>query len=495
MTNIQSDEKNAKINNELNKSKLDEHFQGLSSVLKKTAKEYGSLELVGMLCSQDSIEAEHRVADVMGDVGRSVLRDVFESLDPEESKIVVEGKSYRKVDPTPVRAYTLLGWVEFLRSRYRPSGLGEALFPVDDIIGLTSGNMTPAAAKISMYLMSHMTARESLETLKRFCGMGPSKASLVRLSSDAGNCMEESSDAVFKQLREQETIPSGATSILISLDGVMVRMIAEIANGKPKDAGWREASCGVVVLVDAKGEILKSRYFGRLPETGKQSLKSQLSAEVFHWLKIKPDLKLVAVADGARDNWEFLKELSPDVEILDYWHAAQHLQSAADAAFGAETKEGADWFKKYRHILRHDPAGIGKVIEAIRYRMTKGRGVKDLKKELTYFRNNRNRMNYAEAASAGFPIGSGTVEAANKVLVTARMKRSKQSWGRNGGQGVLTFRSLIKSDRFDRAWEILKPQMIRGVKWQPPQCANDNSSPQSIVLAALFGMDSKSEKM
>ena len=60
--------------------------------------------------------------------------------------------------------------------------------------------------------------------------------------------------------------------------------------------------------------------------------------------------------------------------------------------------------------------------------MTKDRGVKDLKKELTYFRYNRNRMNYAEVASAGFSIGSFAVEDANKVAVTARMKRSGQSW-------------------------------------------------------------------
>ena len=83
-------------------------------------------------------------------------------------------------------------------------------------------------------------------------------------------------------------------------------------------------------------------------------------------------MKLVSVSDGARDNWELLKELSPDVEVLDYWHAAQHLQSAADAAFGTETKEVSDWFKKYRQILRHDSASIGKVIEATRYQMNKG---------------------------------------------------------------------------------------------------------------------------
>ena len=78
--------------------------------------------------------------------------------------------------------------------------------------------MTPAA-NMSTYLISHLTDREIKETWKRFCVMGPLKASLVRLSNDVGNCMEESSNAVFTQLREQETIPSGATSILISLNG------------------------------------------------------------------------------------------------------------------------------------------------------------------------------------------------------------------------------------------------------------------------------------
>ena len=164
-----------------------------------------------------------------------------------------------KVDLTPARVeHTLLGLVEYLRSRYRPSGLGEAVVPVGNLIGLTSDNMTQAATKMSMCLMSLMTA------------------------SDVGNWMEESSDSVFTKLREQEMIPSSATSILIPLDEVMVRMIAEMGNDKTKDAGWREASCGVVAMVDAKGEILKIRYFGRLPETEKQRLKSQLSAEVFH---------------------------------------------------------------------------------------------------------------------------------------------------------------------------------------------------------------------
>ena len=76
------------------------------------------------------------------------------------------------------------------------------------------------------------------------------------------------------------------------------------------------------------------------------------------------------------------------------------------------------------------------------------------------------------------------VESANKVLVTSRMKRSGQSWGRDGGQGVLTFRSLLKSGRFDRAWAAVAPRLNRCGGWKPPQCANDNRPAAQVALAA-----------
>ena len=63
-------------------------------------------------------------------------------------------------------------------------------------------------------------------------------------------------------------------------------------------------------------ETAESRYVGRLPEAGKTSLKSQLKAEAFHWLDLNPDLKLAAIADGAKDNWPFPESLCPDVILL-----------------------------------------------------------------------------------------------------------------------------------------------------------------------------------
>jgi len=106
--------------------------------------------------------------------------------------------------------------------------------------------------------------------------------------------------------------------------------------------------------------------------------------------------------------------------------------------------------------------------------MTKGQGAgaDGIRRHLAYFRGNRSRMYYADAA-AGQAIGSGSVEAANRVLVTARMKRSGQSWGRDGGQGVLTFRALPGSGRLHRAWAALVPRLSHHGGWRPPECANE----------------------
>jgi len=112
-----------------------------------------------------------------------------------------------------------------------------------------------------------------------------------------------------------------------------------------------------------------------------------------------------------------------------------------------------------------------------------GRGVDDIRRELAFFRGNRHRMHYADAAAAGHAIGSASVEAANSVLVTARMKRSGQGLGRDGGQGVPAFRSLPGPGRLHRAWAALVPHLSRSGGWRPPECANGNRPVGQVARA------------
>lgn len=61
-------------------------------------------------------------------------------------------------------------------------------------------------------------------------------------------------------------------------------------------------------------------------------------------------------------------------------------------------------------------------------------------------------MNYFQLRQNNLPIGSGVVEAACKNLIGARMKKSGMRWTLDGGQTVLTLRSLILSNRWEGFW-------------------------------------------
>ena len=188
-----------------------------------------------------------------------------------------------------------------------------------------------------------------------------------------------------------------------------------------------------------------------MPEAGKVTLKAQIAEEVAYIRKVRSDLRLVAVADAAADNWTFLERLQPDKQAVDFFHACEHLSDVADHAVTT------DWYDKYRTVLRDDANGIDKVIRArhLRDKATTATALKDLERELRFFRKHRSRMRYANLNVMGYTIGSGVVEAANKVLVNQRMKRAGMRWSIEGGQNVLTFRALMRSGRFDSAWQAM----------------------------------------
>ena len=356
----------------------------------------GAVDHLAVMLQVNPLSAKFALRDSLFGVGRRTLGKSYESTDNFGSSLEVEGEKCYKVAPSVGHATTILGRVKYHRARYRPaSRKGKSFIPIEHLFGLTVGSLTSAAACLSMTFLSSLTSRESEDVWKRVAGEGPSDSTLVRLSAEAGRCLEECSTEVMDEHRKQEELPENASMAQVGLDGVMMRMNAE-KNGDEvvEKAGWREASCGTVTPRDGDGNRLLSRYISRLPEGKRARLKTQIREEVNHLRSQKPDLKLVVTADGERGNWTFSESLNPDVEVLDFWHAIEYLSLTADAAFGSDKKAGTKWFEAKRHILRHEPKGVGKVIDALRHLERKGRGKAEIQKTLGYFRNNRSRMNW-----------------------------------------------------------------------------------------------------
>ena len=207
---------------------------------------------------------------------------------------------------------------------------------------------------------------------------------------------------------------------------------------------------------DAEGERLSTVRLARMPEKHKATLKDTLSEEIAAVLEQRPDLTLVKLADGAKDNWSYLGAVLPQgIETLDFYHACEHLKAAFDAAYGENGSRSNAQFEKYRHLLRDEADGVEKVIRALCHLRDTHPRKRKLATELAYFRRYRHRMRYAKAQAQNLPIGSGVVEAACKTLATERMKRSGMHWRQAGGQAILTFRALHQSERFARGWKLL----------------------------------------
>ena len=379
----------------------------------------------------------------------AVTEEALARHDVDLPWVFIDGERHRRACRCAQTYLTTAGPVSVTRTLYRARRGERAVAALERRVGIVEGYWTPLAARQGAMLVSHLTPGEAEEVLATFGPMQPSKSSLDRLPKALSARWEAQREDFEATVREASVeVPEAARAVVVSLDGVMAPM---------RDAGgYREAGCATVSLVDGDGERLHSVRMGRMPQPHKATLKTMVAAEVEAVLTQRPDLTVVKLADGAKDNWTFLTHALPGgVELIDFYHAAEQLKGAFDAAYGAHSPKAAAQFEKHRHRLRHESDGVEGVIRALLYLRSKHPHNERITQVLGYFRTNRHRMGYAEAKAQGLPIGSGVVEAACKTLVTERLKRSGMRWSARGGQAILTLRSLVQSRRFEHAWPLL----------------------------------------
>jgi hypothetical protein len=398
--------------------------------------------------------------------------------DVDADVVMVNGQEWRRCLSNQPKTYlSASGPVTVSRNLYRPVGGGKSICPLERGAGIIAGLHTPVLARQVTYLMGHLTSQETSEVFSELGISGPSSSTCDRLPKRLSEVWETHRVPWENALREQEWVEAETSVVAVSLDGVMVpdkdgqreakakREVAQ-AEGLSKSpsgpAGYREVGCGTVSLYDEEGKRLDTVRYGRAPEYKKQTLTEQLDAELASILAVRPDLEVVAIADGAEENWRYFDRplYSEATRIVDHGHACDHLRAAMSAYYGEASLEGRAEYSRLRILLRDQADGVDAVIAELGRLARKLSGQrhksrrKRLRRELTYVKNQRHRMDYADYQARGLPIGSGLVEAACKTLATQRLKRSGMSW-RQGKQAILTIRSLQQSQRWSAAWALL----------------------------------------
>ena len=438
---------------------------------------------------------EHELHERIMALECELLSAELARYDVEAEQIEVGGVSYRQALTASETYLSAAGPLKIERHLYRPAGRGSrSICPLELCAGIIGGYWTPRAARQAAFAMAHLTPGDSEALFAELGGMRPSRPSLDRLPKELSAHWEVHRQEWEAALRTGESVPPEARVIAISVDGVTVRMkhderqVKRDQPGKHASgpAGQREAGCGTVVLYDAEGERLQTIRYGRMPERRKATLQQQLETETGSILAVQPDLKRVLLADGAEPNWRLLTEVDracgepaePSIEIVDFYHACDHLKEGCDAAWGESTPRSKAEFERLKTLLKEDDQGVDRVIRMLKYHRgrAKGRTQQRLEVQLTYFRNQRQRMCYAEYMRQGLPIASGVIEASCKTLVTQRLKQSGMAWTLSGGQAILTLRSLIQSDRWQPAWELLRSDFRKTVTVGHPSTTSPASA-------------------
>ena len=384
---------------------------------------------------------EKQFIETLGKSGASGLSELFSQNDECAKAIIHDDQKHYRKFVTLGRYLTLPGEISLKRGIYQSNKADRSIRPLELKLKFINDYVSFAAAEYICYSLASMTIGEFVKHCKKWTLMKPSEGTVRRVLEYVGDFLETS--GFLHMIQSRQTVSKQAVTLAMSMDSTSVLIRKE---------GWKHATAATVSTYDAEGNRLDTIYIGRMPEKGKVQAKRSLEKEVEAITKKHEFKYIVCIADGARDLWLFFRKKYPDaIHVIDFFHVCEHLSKLSELLF-KDSSDAKAWYKKHRTILKEDPDGASKVIRAVRYRRSKTKENSEIEAELKYLQRNRRRMNYFELQQNKLPVGSGVIEAACKNLIGTRMKKSGMRWTIDGGQAVLTLRSLILSNRWEHFW-------------------------------------------
>jgi hypothetical protein len=362
------------------------------------------------------------------------------------------------------------------RHYYHCDDCGEGRFTGDELRG--SGNFTQLAEERLAFAGKEGAFVKGAESLERLAGMKVSPDTVQNVCKRTGGRSRALLDEAALRQYGVDALPAEEhpRCLAIGVDGVMIgRVDPQHRQRRSKTKGkvrgkkklhhfFHEVKTLVVFDFDRSGKALRKTYYATQERVdvfrGKVALEAaRRGADTAH--------TLVFLGDGALWVWRTAEDLFPKaVQILDWFHAMEHLWSVGRARFGSKEKELWAWVKTRETELWEGQ--VEEVVAALE-EVARELGQPDeslsetaraqdarwiASRNVGYFRENAQRMNYPLYRKQGLPIGSGTVESACKHVVAARLKGTGMRWDEEGAENILALRCQDLNGRWDSLWPL-----------------------------------------
>jgi len=348
---------------------------------------------------------------------------------------------------------TLFGPVDVTRSRCR-----DGTYPLDESLGLQGRHGWTTAVQESVSRVSCECGFERTGELRQsLLGLDIHPPSVQQVAQSAG---ERAS--TLPEASPPRTAAGG--TLVMAVDGCQA----------PQRDGWHEVKVATRYTNESRvrspgrkrggkrggrGRILHKEYHATLENAEGFGLQVRRRADAWEADKAK---RVVMMGDGAPWIWNLTEEHFPGaVEIVDFYHAVEHLWLVGEALFGDRTRSPAtrSWVRHNRRDLRRGRADL--VLASLQRGRDRAGSLNAeradvIRRNVDYFQTNLHRMRYAQFRRWRLPIGTGAVEGSCRFVVQSRFKRPGARWSESGLRHMLSLKLTHLNHQWDHLWPHLK---------------------------------------
>jgi hypothetical protein len=367
------------------------------------------------------------------------------------------------------------GAIAIARSRGYCKRCRKWRFPADTALGLEeTAGYSPRVQEMAALLASKMPVSEASAVLEHLTGVKLPRATLdreARRQGERARKLRRQADEQACGARQkpvQGELVLEPYQMIIQLDAWNIRERDDwgktqgLRQRGQEPERWHWVYTGTCFRLDHRGKtaggrpVISERGFVATRE-GIDGLREQLHAEALR-RGLGQAAGVLVIGDGAVWIWRLADDRFKDArQRLDFYHAVQHLAAVGRALFGEDQAKLKGWLRPLVQQLKNQSAiKVVAQLEEILTEMPAGAAAEAVQKEVNYFHEHQNRMDYRAGRRRGEPIGSGAIESTCRQT-QCRFKRPGQYWSRQGDEALLCLETFWRNGR----WHLLFPHNRR----------------------------------
>jgi hypothetical protein len=410
---------------------------------------------------------EMLVRSTMHRAGATVLAELLQFPVPDRRTIPCPcGQQARYRELRSKRVLTAVGPVEVSRPWYLCPHCHQGQFPADAELDVVDTEFSPGVRRMHALVGQQAAFDHGRQQMKLLAGLEVTTKSVERVAEAIGADIAQAEQQEINravQLDLPVIVGDTVPILYVQMDGTGVPVVKkETVDRKGKldglPAHTREAKLGCVFTQttwDQEGFAIRdpdsTTYTGAI-ETA-ELFGKRLYVEAWKRGWSRAQMKVV-IGDGAEWIWNLAQQHFPGaVQIVDLYHARQHLWEIARLLYPGDRKRQNVWIGLHQKRWL-DKGKIDKLVTSLRSIHVLDADLrKRIRNEADYFASNAARMNYPLFRKQHLFVGSGVIEAGCKTVIGHRLKQSGMFWTLKGANAILALRCSHLNGRFEDYWE------------------------------------------